>query len=118
MKQIIFLVLLLVLGFVLHLFLPWWILPLLAGILAFVMKMKPLQGFGLAFFVGALLWGGVAAYLNMQNEGILATKIGQLFGGLGPNLLVLVTALFGALFASLGSCSGSFGWQYAFGQEK
>ncbi|RME93363.1 MAG: hypothetical protein D6772_15995 [Bacteroidetes bacterium] len=95
---------------ILHQFLPWYSIVLagLAGGLLF-----PLPGsskvFGMGFLAGLLLWGGYAAYLNALNEGILATRLGETFGGLSASMLVAVTGLLGAIYAGLGVWVGALG---------
>lgn len=108
MKPIFYIIALMVLAFGLQQFLPWWSMPLAAAVLALIFGLKPLNGFVLGFLGAALLWGGYAGIINLSNEGILATQMGQLFGGLNGLLIVLVTALFGGLFGGLGALVGSF----------
>lgn len=64
-----------------------------------------LSGFTALF----LLWGGIALFINIQNQGLLAEKVAMLLplGG-SPALLILVTALVGALVAGMASLSGNY----------
>lgn len=87
--------------------LAWWSLPVLAALIALLFRLRPRPALLGGFLGGLLLWGGYAAILNAQNDGILSAKIGVLFGGLGGPLLVLVTGLLGAVFAALGAWTGS-----------
>ncbi|MCI5081150.1 MAG: hypothetical protein MRY78_05635 [Saprospiraceae bacterium] len=112
MKPITYTILLIVGAFLLQQILPWWILPLYAGVLAFVLKIRPLAAFLLGLLCGALLWGGMAFWLDLQNNSRLSVRMGELFGGLSPNMMIVATALPGAVFAALGACTGSLGRQY------
>lgn len=87
--------------------LAWWSLPVLAALIALIFRMRPRPALLGGFLGGLLLWGGYAAILNAQNEGIMSGRIGELFGGLSGMLLVLFTGLFGGIFASLGAWTGS-----------
>lgn len=87
--------------------LAWWSLPVLAALIALIFRMRPRPALLGGFLGGLLLWGGYAAILNVQNDGILSVRIGELFGGLSGGMLVFITGLFGAIFAALGAGTGS-----------
>lgn len=108
MKSVLYSLAFLLMAAVLQAYLPWWIMPLAAAVLSFGFGMKPLPAFGLSFLLAALLWGGYAAYINSLNEGLMAHQIGQLFGGLSGGMMVIVTALFGGLFAGIAGLAGSY----------
>ncbi len=86
--------------------LPWWATGGLAMLTALWIKIKPGLSFWAGFLAVALLWGGYAAWLSWANEGILAARMGALFG-LSGGLLLLVTALIGGLLGGLGALTGS-----------
>jgi hypothetical protein len=95
---------------VLHQFLPWYsivIAGLVGGIL-FPLR-SSLSVFGSGFLAGLFLWGGYAAYLNAANQGLLASRLGETFGGLSAGMLVLVTGIIGAIFAGLSVWVGVLG---------
>ena len=106
MKSIYFLISLIILGFVLQQFLPWWILAPLAALLAWLLELTPAKAFTASLVGGLLLWGGYALFLD---NGILSTRLGQMVGGLHPNYLFVLTALIGGLLAALGGVTGSLG---------
>lgn len=118
MKITTYLLLLIFFGAILQYFLPWWSLPLAAFLLALGFRLLPRQAFLAGFLGAALLWGGYATYLHILNEGILAARMGALFGGLGPNVMVVLTALFGGLFGGLGAWTGSLARQAFFSSDK
>jgi hypothetical protein len=106
MKSIYFLVSLIVLGFLLQQFLPWWILAPVAAILAGLLKLTPRQAFIASLLGGILLWGGYALYLD---NGILSNRLGQMMGDISPVLLFLLPCLIGGLIAAMGGVTGSLG---------
>lgn len=107
MRPVLFLIFTIITGFIAQQFLPWWIIAVMAAILSFIFDLKIGISFWAGFAAAALLWGGYAGYLNFQNEGILAERIGKLLGGLNGILLVLVTSLIGGIFGGLGALTGS-----------
>ena len=106
MKSIYFFVGLIVLGFLLQQFLPWWILAPLAAILAWLLKLTPRQAFSASLVGGILLWGGYAWYLD---NGILSDRLGQMMGDISPMFLFLLPCLIGGLIAAMGGVTGSLG---------
>ncbi len=64
----------------------------------------------LAGFVALfLLWGGLSWYISSSNNDLLAHKVSLLILKMdSPMLLILATALIGALVAGLAALSGSF----------
>lgn len=94
--------------FLAGLYTPWWSLAIVAFAVALFIK----QSIGLAWlsgFVGVfLLWGGLAALLQVKNKGVLSHKIATLLPLQGNTyLLLLITALVGALVAGFAAMSGS-----------
>jgi hypothetical protein len=91
------------------LFFPNWIIAPIAFVVSLLIPLRPLPAFLSGFIALFLLWGGLALGANVENEGILATKIAWLLPLSGsPHLLILVTALVGALLGGGGSLTASF----------
>ncbi len=109
MKLFVAILLTAILAFVAGLYLPWWSL----AIAAFVTGVLVHQHAGKAFLGGFLgifiLWGGLAWLIDMKNEAVLSGKIAELLplGG-STVLLIVVTALVGAMVGGLGAMTGSF----------
>ena len=109
MKFLVSILLTALLAFIAGLFLPWWSIAI-AGFLVAVLVH---QGAARAFFSGFLglflLWGGLASWINLKNDGILASKIALVLP-LGGNaiLLILVTAVVSGLVAGFAAISGSY----------
>lgn len=109
MKYILSILGVIALGFILQSFLPWWTIAVAAAIIGAIFKLNNLQSFLVGFLGIALLWGAYAAFLNNGNEGILAAKMGALFGGLSAVSLILVTALLGGIIGGFGALTGRLG---------
>jgi hypothetical protein len=85
---------------VLPLFLPWWSVAIPALIFGYFAKSR-LAAFSQASTVLVLVWGIWAQMQNMANAGLLASKMGNLLGGLNPLQLVFLTAALGGLIGGL-----------------
>ncbi len=118
MKTALYILSLILLGGALQLFLPWWSLAVAAFLLALWFPFSPREAFLAAFLGAALLWGGYAGYLNMLNDGILAGKMGELFGVSGAWTMVLTAGLFGGLFGGLGAWTASLARQAFVSSDK
>jgi hypothetical protein len=96
------------LGFIAGVFLPWWSIALIAFGVALLMQQN--IGFGfLGGFLGIfLLWGVLAFWIDIKNESILSHKIALIFPLSGSSiLLILITALVGALVGGFAAMAGS-----------
>jgi hypothetical protein len=111
MRFILFILIILAASWVAHLFLPWWIPVVVAAVVALFFRQGAARSFTGGFVALLLLWGVYAWYLNSANDGLLAARIGELFGGLSPAMLVATTALVGGLFGGLGALTGALGAQ-------
>lgn len=109
MKLIINIISTIISAYILSLLLPWWAIVLAGLLVGLFIKSKTTSSFLGGFLGGILLWGIMAFWLNTGNEGILAERIGVLFGGIGENGILMVTAVFGGLLAGLGALTGNLG---------
>src|SRR4051812_40847854 len=91
------------------LYLPWWFIAVAGFIVAVVVQQKPGKSF-LAAFIGLfLLWFFHAMVIDSNNNHLLSTKVaGILPLGNSFFLLLLVTALIGALVAGMAALTGSY----------
>lgn len=116
-------ILILVLGYPTGLLLPWWGIAIVAFLVGailsekrrrrvFAKKQPPARSFLAGFLAIFLLWGGMAFFLNSQNESFLAGKIAQLITENPPipghSLLILSTALIGGILGGLSALTGNF----------
>lgn len=84
----------------------WWIIIPVIGIFSFLLAHYNSRPFGWGFLAMFLLWGFVATYHNMKNDGELANRMVQLFP-LPQNgwWMVAVTALWGGLIGGFTALS-------------
>lgn len=108
MRFILVTVLIGLLAFIAGLYLPWWVLaPVCFGV-ALLLPQTNGRAF-LAGFSGIfILWAGVATWIDVKNNSLLAHKVAQIIplGG-SPLALVLVSALIGALVGGFAALSGN-----------
>ena len=96
------------LSFIAGLYTPWWSIAIIAFLVALFIKQKIgwayLSGFAGVF----LLWGILSFIIDIKNKSILSHKMAQLFPLNGVSiLLILVTALVGAVVGGFAAMSGS-----------
>jgi hypothetical protein len=97
------------LSFVSGLYLPWWGIALAAGLVSLVIPQRPGMAFLSGFLAVFLLWALLAWSIDAANESILSKKIAMILPLGGSSvLLILITALVGALVGGLAALSGSY----------
>lgn len=108
MKILVSIILIAAVSFALGLYMPWWCIAIAAfGISAFIVQ-KPWLAFISGFAAILFLWGGLAWGISTANNHLLASKISVLIiNDTNPVVLVLITAISGALVAGFASMSGS-----------
>lgn len=90
-------------------FSPWWGFAVTSLLVAVLIHQKAGKAF-LAGFLGLLLlWSGLAWWIDMENNGVLSTKIASVLplGG-NPILLILATGIIGGFVAGMAALSGSY----------
>jgi hypothetical protein len=96
-----------VLAFVAGMYLEWWSIAIVAFLVALLLP----QGLGRSFLAGFLgiflLWGVLSLWIDIKNDSLLSNKMAGLFGLPSGILLVLITALVGALVGGFAAMSGS-----------
>ena len=109
MKFFISFILTILLSFAACLFLPWWSIAIAAFVVAALIPQKPGKSFLTAFAALFLLWGGLSFWMSNNNNNVLAHKVSQLILKMdNPILLILATALIGAIVAAFAALAGSF----------
>ena len=109
MRFLIFLILILVVGWFAQQYFPWPIIAVVALLAGAWTRFSGPVNFLLGFLAVGLLWGGYAWLLNSANEGLLAGRMGELFSGIGSAGMLAATTLLGALLGGLGCMTGGFG---------
>lgn len=100
-------VLIALLAFVAGMFFPWWCLALVAFGVALLVPQRGWGSFGAGFLGIFLLWAVVAFWIDSRNNSLLSQKVAQLFSlGQSSVLLILVTALVGALVGGFAALTG------------
>jgi len=109
MKNIIPFVIFILAAVILQILGPWWLPALAAIIFGYLLKDSSGWNVFLMGFLGLfLLWGGWSMYSNGVNDGLLASRIGELFQGLSGLALIAITALLGGVLGGLGGLVGKF----------
>ncbi len=109
MKFIISVLLIALLSFAACLYLPWWSIAPAAFIVTCLIHQRPLAAFLSGFIALLLLWGILSWWISRRNEHLLAHKMSVLIiKSDNVFLLVLITALIGAVVGGLAALAGSF----------
>ena len=109
MKFFVSLILTALVSFAVCLYLPWYCIAIVAFGIAVLIPQRPFKAFLAGFLSLFLLWGGLSWWINNGNEGILAHKVSVLILHMdSPLLLVLVTAIIGALVGGFAALTGSY----------
>ena len=106
-KALLALIIVVILNLMLQSIGPWWLIAFIAFFVCTIISVKPGQAFIFIFLAGFTMWMGQAAYASHLNDGILANKIGQLFGGVSGGMLTVLGGVIGGLLAGMGGLSGS-----------
>ncbi len=105
-------------GYLAHQQFPWWITSVVAAGVCFFIPIKNTHSFAMGTLAFSLLWGMQAYNLSAMNMDLLATKIGELFGGFQPIQLVYATSLIGGFLGGFGAMTGSSFRQIFFPMDK
>ena len=109
-KLITSILLIIILGGVTQLFLPWWSIAMVAAIIGFLFKFDhSLWSFLAGFLAVLLLWSGYAAYLDIENAHILSERMGNLFGNISSSGVIGLTGLIGGLVGGFFAMTGTLG---------
>jgi hypothetical protein len=110
MKSILFILSIIVAGFITSWFFPWWSIAIVCFVVAFLFNKSPGVSYALAFTAVGLLWGGYAAYLNVMNGGVLFAKMqGLLLEFLKADSGFMKGVVNVIMWGGLGSLVGGFG---------
>lgn len=109
MRSLLAILLTALLAFVAGLYADWWTIAIAAFLVALLLPQTPGAAFLSGFLGIFILWGILAIWSNVANNGLLAGKIAKILplGG-STILLILVTALIGGLVSGLAAMTGSY----------
>ncbi|HNP96965.1 MAG TPA: hypothetical protein PKJ63_15100 [Cyclobacteriaceae bacterium] len=82
---------------------PWWSMAIGAFLVGFVFSNTAFKSFFAGFIAVAVLWLGLALYIDGNTQSILTEKVSQLF----PINLFVLTTLIGGLVGGFASMTGS-----------
>lgn len=85
---------------------PWWAIFILPMFVSFIWHKKSYQSLIISFLSGLCIWSVCSMYFNIQNDYLLASSMGNLFGGIPATLLPLVSGVIGGAYAALGGYLG------------
>lgn len=109
MKNIVFILILIITAFFLQTIGPWWIAAVPALILGYYYDtFSPLKSFALGFLGIFLLWSLLSGITDINNQGILSGRIGAFFGGMNSISLIAITGLIGGILGGLSTATGRF----------
>ena len=108
MKVLFAFILILILGLIAHLFLPWWVIAIVCFLigLAFIDKTK--HALFIGFFAVFTLWGIRAFVSSYQNDFVLINRMSELLPIHNTWLIILLTALLGGLIGMMSTLSGYY----------
>src|SRR3569833_904707 len=75
MKIVISIALTALMGFAAGLYFPWWSFAITSLIVALTVHQRPWKAYVPGFAGMFILWGGLAFFIDMQNEHILSQKV-------------------------------------------
>lgn len=97
------------LSFCACIFFPWWSIAFAAFIVAALIPQAPWTSFFSGFFALFLLWGILSFWISTNNDHILAHRVSLLILKTdSPFLLIISTALIGALVAGFAALTASY----------
>jgi hypothetical protein len=96
------------LAYAFGLYLPWWSIAIAAFAIAILIRQKPLWAFLSGFIALLLLWGLMSLIMSSNNNHILAGRMAMvILKSASPLMLILLTAMIGALIGGLAALSGN-----------
>lgn len=96
-------------AFVAGLYLPWWSVALAAFVVALVIRQRSFTSWLSGFSGVFILWAVLAQWIDLKNQHLLSQKIATILPLNGSSvLLVLITALLGAIVGGMGALSASY----------
>ena len=109
MKFTVSIILIILLSFCACIFFPWWSVALVSFIVAAIIPQTPFMSFFSGFLALFLLWGILSYWISANNDHILAHRVSLLILKTdSPFLLIISSALIGALVAGFAALTASY----------
>jgi len=96
----------LILSFISSLFLPWWIVVIIAFLAAFFLGKTTGQSFIAGFGGVFIVWAALALLKSVPNNNLLAKRVAAMLHLPHWIFLLFITALIGGLVAGMAALSG------------
>lgn len=91
------------------LYFPWYIIAPVAALVAIVIPQKPWHAFAAGFTALFTAWAGLAGYISIKNQQVLAHKVALLILQVdSPFLLIFFTGCIGGLVAGFAALAASY----------
>jgi len=108
MKHLIYSLILIVIGALVGIYLPWYAMGVAFGLIAFVFNMPVKSSFLTGFLAGFILWVVSAIWLDLQHPSTLPGRMAQVFPLKGNVFaLFVVTGVLGGLFSGIWTWAGA-----------
>lgn len=99
-------VVIIIASFFLQMILPWWVIIILSFATCGLIGKTAKISFWNPFFAILFLWLGMALFKSIPNDNVLATRVAEMVGVNLWYVVLLLTALLGALAASISGICG------------
>ncbi|HMQ06310.1 MAG TPA: hypothetical protein PKC30_03365 [Saprospiraceae bacterium] len=106
-KNNISLLLMIILGWIALLILPWWADPIIAFVIAYLMIESPIRAFVNGFIAFFTFWTFTAIYMNAGNTVSIATEMGKVLGGIPASAVYILTGIIGGITGGIGALTGT-----------
>ena len=98
--------LILIFSFIAEMLLPWWSIAIVAFAIGFGKSPTGWKSFWAGFLGVGFLWWLASGTIHFRTDGILTSKVGEMFTLPLPILVVLITGLIGGLVGGLAAGAG------------
>ena len=105
MKKIVAFILIVVLGYLLTSFGPWYLIAL-AGFAGGLVLKNQWKGLFIGFLAGFILWAIHIYIMSSSSKSDLPSRMAEIFTLPNDTILILVSALVGGLVAGFGAAAG------------
>lgn len=108
MKQILLFILIVALVYPASLILPWWICGVICFVIAYIIKPGYFTAFGVCLLAVFVIWYTKALWSDSNFDIPVSQLLGNLFGKISKDAVLMLTGLTGALPAALSGLLGNW----------
>ncbi len=98
--------LILIFSYITEMLLPWWSIAIVAFAIGFMKTPSGWKSFWAGFLGVGVLWWMTSGYIHFRTDGILTSKVGEMFTLPLPIFVVLITGLIGGIVGGVSSAAG------------